>query len=102
MHNPDFNSEVETKTEIKTQLPSFYKVVIHNDDKTTFDFVIALLIQIFHKTPEAAFEITLSVHKNGRGVAGLYTKEVAHEKTKEANNMAKANNFPLKITYEVD
>jgi len=91
---------VMDKTEFKR--PSMYKVLIHNDDKTTMDFVIYLLTEIFHKSPAEAVDLTLDVHMNGHGVAGVYTHEIASQKTQEADRAAKANGFPLKVTYEED
>jgi ATP-dependent Clp protease adaptor protein ClpS len=86
---------------IKVQVPKFYKVLLHNDDKTTFDFVIAVLIRIFHKTAEEALEITQAIHVTGQGIAGApYTREIAEEKTLETISFSRANNFPLTPTFE--
>ena len=86
---------------IKVQIPKFYKVILHNDDTTTFDFVIAVLTRIFHRTVEDAIEITKNIHVSGRGIAGSpYTKEVAEEKVMETINFSRANNFPLTLTFE--
>ncbi len=86
---------------IKVQIPKMYKVLLHNDDKTTFDFVIAVLMRIFHKTSEQALEITTAIHVTGQGVAGApYTHEVAQEKTLETISFSRANNFPLTPTFE--
>ncbi|MEI6424927.1 MAG: ATP-dependent Clp protease adaptor ClpS [Lentisphaerota bacterium] len=86
---------------IKVQIPKMYKVLLHNDDKTTFDFVIAVLMRIFHKTAEDAIIITKAIHETGQGIAGApYTREVAEEKTLETVSFARANNFPLTPTFE--
>jgi len=86
---------------IKVQIPKMYKVILHNDDKTTFDFVIAVLTRIFHKTSEEAVKITEAVHVTGQGIAGApYTHEVAEEKTLETISFSRANNFPLTPTFE--
>lgn len=91
----------EVNETIKVQIPKLYKVILHNDDTTTFEFVIAILVRIFHKTPDEAIEITKSIHENGQGVAGApYTREVAEEKTQETISFARANNFPLTPTFE--
>lgn len=86
---------------IKVKIPKMYKVLLHNDDTTTFDFVIAVLMRIFHKTAEDAILVTKSIHETGQGIAGApYTKEVAEEKTLETIALARANNFPLTPTFE--
>jgi len=86
---------------IKVVIPKMYKVLLHNDDKTTFDFVISVLTRIFHKTAEEALEITKAIHVTGQGIAGApYTREVAEEKTLETISFSRANNFPLTPTFE--
>jgi len=86
---------------VKVQIPKMYKVLLHNDDKTTFDFVIAVLTNIFHRTTEEAVEITQAIHITGQGIAGApYTHEVAEEKTLETISFSRANNFPLTPTFE--
>jgi ATP-dependent Clp protease adaptor protein ClpS len=91
---------VDTNLELKE--PEMYKVLIHNDNVTTVDFVVATLMGIFHKTPEESIQITLAVHEQGKGIAGVYTKEIAEEKTYESLEFAKANRFPLLTSYEVN
>jgi ATP-dependent Clp protease adaptor protein ClpS len=86
---------------IKVQIPKMYKVLLHNDDKTTFDFVILILVQIFHRSVEDAVEVTKAIHIGGQGIAGSpYTREVAEEKTMETINFSRANGFPLTATFE--
>ena len=86
---------------IKVKIPKMYKVILHNDDSTTFDFVIAVLVRIFHRTLEDAIEVTKSIHVSGQGIAGApYTKEIAEEKTLETISLARANGFPLTATFE--
>jgi len=86
---------------IKVQIPKLYKVILHNDDTTTFDFVIAVLTRIFHRTAEDAIEVTKNIHVSGKGIAGCpYTKEVAEEKVLETISFSRANNFPLTPTFE--
>jgi ATP-dependent Clp protease adaptor protein ClpS len=88
------------KEKQKTQEPNMFRVVLHNDDKTTVDFVITLLQMVFHKDLEEAAEITLSIHHKGRGIAGIYTREIAEEKTEEAIRLARTSGYPLQVTYE--
>lgn len=95
--------EVIEKVEetIKVYIPKMYKVLLHNDDQTTFDFVINVLIKIFHKNVEEAIDITKSIHISGQGIAGApYTHEIAEEKTAETIALARANGFPLTPTFE--
>lgn len=85
----------------KVQVPKMYKVLLHNDNTTTFDFVIAVLVRIFHKSIEDAIEVTKAVHVNGHGIAGApYTREIAEEKTLETTGFSRANGFPLVVTFE--
>lgn len=93
---------IEKTTEtIKVQIPKMYKVLLHNDDKSTFDFVIKVLTDIFHRTLDDAVDITHAIHVTGQGIAGSpYTREVAEEKTLETISFARANNFPLTPTFE--
>lgn len=93
---------VERVVEVtKIQPPKMYKVLLHNDDTTTFDFVILVLVQIFHRTVEDAIEITKAIHIDQTGIAGSpYTREIAEEKTVETIALARANGFPLTATFE--
>lgn len=93
--------EHEQKDVVKLQPPSMYKVILHNDDTTTVDFVILVLLQIFHRSVEDAVNITHIVHNNQQAIAGApYTKEIAEEKTNETKLFARANNYPLVATFE--
>ncbi len=84
----------------KTKTPSFYKVIIHNDDFTPRDFVVHVLQRFFAKNEQTATELMLQVHHKGFGVAGLYTHEIAETKAFQVNEFAKENNYPLKTTVE--
>ena len=95
-------TEVITEVIEQTELvePSKYRVILHNDDKTTFDFVIYILEEVFHKDYNEAAEITFRVHDAGTATAGIYTAQIAECKVEEATQLAKANQFPLKLTAE--
>lgn len=98
---PEIEVIEKVEESIHVQIPSMYKVILHNDDKTTFDFVIAVLTGIFHRTLEDAVALTLAIHETGQGIAGSpYTREVAEEKTNEVLNFSRANGFPLTATFE--
>ena len=82
------------------QTPRMYAVLLLNDDYTPMDFVVLVLKRFFAKTDEQAQKIMLDVHQKGRGVAGVYTLEVAEMKVMQANQFAQMNQHPLKSTLE--
>jgi ATP-dependent Clp protease adaptor protein ClpS len=94
----DVIEEVQEETEI--QEPSMFRVIIHNDDKTTFDFVIYVLTTIFDKEYNEAAELTFRVHDSGSATAGIYTFQIAETKVEEATEIARLNNYPLTLTLE--
>jgi ATP-dependent Clp protease adaptor protein ClpS len=98
----DFDHEEEFAVEErrKTRRPRKWKVLLHNDDFTTMEFVVEILIRHFHKHPAEATHIMLQVHQKGLGVAGVYPKEVAETKVAEVTEEARANGMPLKLTTE--
>lgn len=100
--NTDFEHEGEVLPEIKERLdkPKLYKVILHNDDFTTMDFVVFILKHVFLRSDAEAFTIMFKVHNEGIGVAGTYTYEVATMKANKAINLARANEFPLLCTVE--
>ena len=101
MSNTELEIIERVEETIKVQIPKMWKVILHNDDTTTFDFVIAVLIRVFHKNIDEARELTQMIHMTGAGVAGVYTKEIAEEKTYETLMFAKANGFPdMTASYE--
>jgi len=106
MGKMDFDDELEgtlkTRKERKTRRPRRYKVLLHNDDYTTMDFVVSVLIRHFHKSPAEATHVMLQVHQQGLGVAGSYPKEVAETKVVEVTEEARAMGMPLKLTTEAE
>ncbi len=84
----------------KLQEPKMFKVVLLNDDVTTMDFVIEILMNIFHHDFETASKIMLEVHLNGSGICGIYTQEIALSKQKKVSDAAKLANFPLQTRVE--
>jgi ATP-dependent Clp protease adaptor protein ClpS len=94
--------QVLTGTVIEEDLeePRRYKVLLHNDDYTTMEFVVYVLKKVFHKTEAEAHHIMMSVHKNGIGVCGVYPKEVAETKVAMVRHMARKEGYPLKCTME--
>ncbi len=84
----------------KVKKPSRYKVLLHNDDYTTMEFVVYILKSVFGKSSEQATAIMLQVHHDGQGVCGVYTHEVAETKMKKVSTEAKKNGHPLLCTIE--
>lgn len=82
------------------QEPRRFRVLLHNDDYTTMEFVIAVLREIFRKTEEEATAIMLSVHEKGMGQCGVYTHEIAETKVAQVHTRARRAGFPLKCTLE--
>jgi len=92
--------EFELDHEVLTQYPKKYKVYILNDDYTSMDFVVDILMSIFHKSYEEAENIMLEVHKKDRGLCGVYTHEIAETKVMQVIKKSQDNGFPLKATME--
>lgn len=95
-------TDVQLTEEIDIELlnPGKYKNVVHNDDVTPVDFVIAMLIQVFGHQEDRAKALTLQIHNEGAGIAGVFSYEVAEQKGIEATLMARQHGFPLSITIE--
>ncbi len=92
--------DVSIETDEEVVEPSMYRVLLHNDDYTTMDFVIEILMGVFHKTFEQSTLIMLNVHKAGTGLCGVYTFEMAETKVDAVQTIARGNGFPLKCTME--
>jgi ATP-dependent Clp protease adaptor protein ClpS len=89
-----------TKTEKKVEHPKLYRVLLHNDDYTTREFVVWVLQIVFHRSELEAVQIMLHVHNNGVGVAGIYPHDVAEAKVTRVHALAEQNEFPLLSTLE--
>lgn len=96
--DPNVSPDIYADDEI--QEPRRFKVLLHNDDYTTMDFVIYILKKVFNRTENEAVQIMMNVHKNGSGVCGIYTAEVAETKVVMVKNLARKEGFPLKCTME--
>jgi ATP-dependent Clp protease adaptor protein ClpS len=88
------------KTTEKIQEPDEYRVILLNDHFTSMDFVVEVLIAIFHKNVQDANKIMLDVHKKGKSPVGLYTWDIAHTKAEQVHSAARANEFPLRCIVE--
>jgi ATP-dependent Clp protease adaptor protein ClpS len=101
---PDEQGDVAVEEETKTRLkrPRRYQVVLHNDDFTTMEFVVALLQHVFHHSESDAMAIMLHIHKRGLGIAGVYSYEIAEAKAAQVKELAEKAEFPLLCTVEPD
>lgn len=84
----------------KVEQPPLYKVLLHNDDYTTMEFVVWVLESVFNMGEEHAIQVMLNVHLRGSGVAGIYTYEVAETKVEKTTSLAREHEFPLLVTME--
>lgn len=98
--NDDEEGEISTVIKNKVELPKKYKVLLHNDDYTTMEFVIFILQGVFHKTLEEAEKIMLEVHRTGIGLCGIYTFEIAESKLKKVERLALEHSHPLMCSIE--
>ena len=96
----DFEGWVTTDETTKVKEPSLYKVLLHNDDYTSMEFVVLLLEKVFHKNTAEATRIMLNVHQQGTGIAGVYHKEIAETKVAIVHDLAQKNEYPLKCSIE--
>jgi ATP-dependent Clp protease adaptor protein ClpS len=91
---------VATREREEIREPSLYKALLHNDDYTSMEFVVAILENIFGKTTATATKIMLDVHQEGIGVAGVYTREICETKVDLVHHLARKNGFPLRCSLE--
>ena len=94
------DASILTKTRSKTQRPPMYKVMLLNDDYTPMDFVVTVLQHFFSMDLEKATQVMLNVHTRGRGVCGVFTREVAESKVAQINEFSRMNQHPLLCTME--
>jgi len=96
--HPDLEPDISVEREIKE--PPQYRVILHNDDYTTMEFVVYVLQTVFYKEETEAVQIMLMVHRNGSGVCGIYTAEVAETKVSLVHDMARKHGYPLKCSMQ--
>jgi len=98
--DPDVKEEILSSTEDEVAEPAMYKVYLLNDDYTTMEFVVEVLMFVFNKPVEDASKIMLKIHREGIGLCGVYTYEVAETKINTVHRLAEENGFPLKCIME--
>lgn len=94
------NTETLSKDQTTVTMPGEYYVMLHNDEKTTFNFVIDILTYVFGHDNQTAEDLTHKIHHEGKAVVGMYNKEIAEQKKEETMRLAIASGFPLKATVE--
>jgi ATP-dependent Clp protease adaptor protein ClpS len=92
--------QASSQTRDETREPPRYRVLLHNDDYTTMEFVVEVLMYVFNKSPESAEKIMMNVHRQGIGVCGVYTHEIAETKVDTVHKLARESGFPLRCSTE--
>jgi ATP-dependent Clp protease adaptor protein ClpS len=98
--HPEFREDVESGVDEDLEEPPMYRVLLHNDDYTTMEFVVEILQRVFRKSPTEAIRIMLLVHKSGVGVCGVFPPEIAETKVEVVHHLAKKHGFPLQCSME--
>ena len=96
----DTKEIVEVGTEDEVKEPDMFRVLLHNDDYTTMEFVVYILMVVFRKPMDEARQIMLNVHRQGVGICGVFVFEIAETKVEAVNRIARQNGYPLKCTME--
>jgi ATP-dependent Clp protease adaptor protein ClpS len=94
------HSQLRERQRTDLREPQRYKVIIYNDDFTTMEFVVTVLVQIFLKSEEEAEALMLQVHHSDKAVVGIYSYDIAVSKTRKATSMAREQGYPLRLTVE--
>ncbi len=97
---PQTTEDPTSDTLDQTREPPMYRVVLHNDDYTSMEFVVEILILVFQKKPEEAVRIMMNVHQKGTGICGVYTFEVAETKVETVHSLARENGHPLRCSMD--
>jgi len=95
-----YDGGLQLDSEHKLDEPKMFRVLLHNDHYTTMDFVVDVLISVFHMPAAKATKVMLDVHNKGMGMCGVYTYDIAVTKVNQVHDMARASDFPLKCSYE--
>ncbi|MFP4113291.1 MAG: ATP-dependent Clp protease adapter ClpS [Spirochaetota bacterium] len=97
---PGFDTNVQDRPAEEVREPEMFRVVLHNDDYTTMEFVVEVLVIVFQKDIVSATKIMLDVHRKGRGLVGTYTYDIATTKANQVHQMAREREYPLRCTVE--
>ena len=100
VNKPGTGTGVKSRERVLIEEPRQYKVIFHNDDFTTMEFVTDVLRQVFNKPADEAVTLMMKVHREGQAIVGVYSYDVAMTKASQASAMARREGFPLKITCE--
>jgi ATP-dependent Clp protease adaptor protein ClpS len=92
--------QIDEKIKVEIKEPGLYKVIFLNDNKTPMEFVVSLLVELFKHSEDTAHALTLKIHEEGSGVVGVYSYEIAEQKSLEATGLCRDNGFPLRIKVE--
>ena len=95
------STSITEKTRVRVKEPKRYKVIMHNDDFTSMEFVIFVLMNIFNKNEMEANDLMMKVHKGGSAMVGTYSYDIARSKVEETTLLARQEGFPFKVTMEV-
>ena len=96
------SEETVLDRESTTKKPPMYRVILHNDDYTTMEFVVYVLQFVFRKSETASTHLMLTIHHKGQGIAGVFTRDIAETKTQEVITLAEEHGMPLLCTMEPD
>lgn len=104
MADPKLRDRAQSESQVEERVdhPRLWKVLLHNDDYTTQEFVVWVLESIFHLPHPEAFAVMMHVHQSGVGIAGLFTRDVAETKVKATQQLAEQHEYPLLVTIEPD
>jgi ATP-dependent Clp protease adaptor protein ClpS len=94
------NTKIKEDILIKLKRPKMYRVILNNDDYTTMEFVVEVLVSVFHKNATEATIIMMDVHEKGRGIVGTYTYDIARTKILQVEEMASEREYPLRVSIE--
>jgi ATP-dependent Clp protease adaptor protein ClpS len=92
--------QTKEKAKEKIKEPEMYRVILHNDDYTTMEFVVEVIMKVFKKPVMEATQIMMKVHKSGKGTVGVYTYDIAATKVQQVHKLARQRDYPLKCTME--
>ncbi len=100
MTSTDSKTKTVISSKTKNEYPPRFKVILHNDDYTTMEFVVEILVNVFRKSLEKATQIMLNIHNKGKAVCGIYPREIAETKVETVHHLSSSRGFPLKSTME--